>query len=165
MSYVTIYVALITAVAGIAGATISQAFTNMRVSKRAERDRLERREAEHRQACLDLFRVVGELRTQVAFNRTHYGTDMGDRLARVREYAAAAQLNAVRVELLAQGDLRSAAERLAASARSLGKATEVNTNLELGSVTDSPVFGELDEELDDRVETFRQLAVADRMQS
>jgi hypothetical protein len=159
---VNVYVAVIAAVAGVSGAAISQAFSIIRDDRQAERDRQERerdrqeRQATERQdACRELLRAAVELRTQVANNFDYHGTDMGERLAKVRDYAAAAQIPAVSVSMLAPRQFAEPADRLAAAASRLAEAAAANTNLMQGSMTTTPSFSELNE----CVETFRRIAV------
>jgi hypothetical protein len=52
MADVSIYVALISAAAGVGGATIAQLTTALRESREAKRDRQERQAEATRQACI-----------------------------------------------------------------------------------------------------------------
>jgi hypothetical protein len=155
MASVPIYVAAITAAAGVLGAAIPQLSILLRDVRQAERDRGERRAAERRQACLDLLRAVGELRTQVANNADYNGTEMGERLAKVRKFAADAQLHAVSVALLAPVTFAEPAERLAVAANRLAEAAASDTDLKFGSTVRRPNFSELDK----CVVAFRRIAV------
>ncbi len=154
---VPIYVAIITAAAGIIGAAIPQITSLMRDVRQSERDRLERHSAATRQACLDMLRAASELRTQIANNHEYEGAEMGDRLALVRKWAAETQLHAVSVGLQVPAVLADPAARIAEAACRLAAVTAQNTNLAQGVMPLDPDFGELDE----RVAAFRQIAIAD----
>ncbi len=154
MADVSIYVALITAGAAVVGAAIPQVAIVARDVRQSERDRRERRVESRRQACLDLLRAVGELRTQVANNAQYHGNEMGARLAEVRKCAAAAELNAVSVALLDPDKLAEPAEQLAAAASRLAAVAAESTNLSLGNMIHAPDFTELDE----TIVTFRRIA-------
>jgi hypothetical protein len=156
MSDVPIYVAVITAGAGIIGAAIPQVSILARDVRQAERDRRERRTDAWRQACLDLLRASGELRTQVANNAEYHGDEMGARLAEVRKCAASAQLHAVSVAFLGPATLKEPAERLAAAANGLAEAAAQNTDLSLGNMVRTPDFAQLDE----AIAAFRAIAAA-----
>lgn len=155
MPDVSIYVALIAAGAGIVGATIPQIAILVRDARQAERDRHDREAETKRQACLDLLRAVGELRTRVANAAEYHGTEMGARLAEIRESEAAVRVDAVSVALLAPGKLTEPAEELAEIASRLVAVTEQATNLDLGVRADTPNFAELDR----GVAAFRRAAV------
>jgi hypothetical protein len=146
MTSVSIYVAAITAAAGIAGATISQYITAFREGKQAQRDRQERHETATREACEKLLRAAGDLRTQVANNRSFRGdrTAMTARLEKVREHAAATRLHAVSVGLLVPGKLAEPADHLAAVAQGLAVAAGNDTDLDHGWVEADPDFTALD---------------------
>lgn len=156
MADIPIYVAVITAAAGIIGAAIPQISFIVRDVRQAERDRLERHAAATRHACLELLRAVGELRAQVADNHEYHGEKMGARLAKVRKRAAAAEMHAVSVGLLVPATLAGPAERLAAAASRLAAVAAENTDLALGVMARAPNFTDLDACL----ATFRQIAVA-----
>jgi hypothetical protein len=157
MADVSIYVALISAAAGVGGATIAQLTTALRDSREAKRDRQERQAEATREACIKLLRAVGDLRTQVANNHSYHGVEMGARLERVREFAAAAQLHAVRVSLLVPEHLAELADLLAAAASDLAEWTAQSTNLDEGSMIRTTDF----RELDDRIRAFRTRVVTD----
>ncbi len=156
MPDVSIYVAVITAGAGVAGAGIPHFAIVARDVRLAERDRRERRAAAKRQACLDLLRSAGELRMQVANAAQYHGDEMGTRLADVRKSAAAAQLHAVNVALLAPRKLGEPAQRLAAAASRLATAAADGTDMRVQEMIRLPDFTELDENFT----AFRQIAVA-----
>jgi len=147
MADVTIYTAAIAAVAGVGGATITQYIAVVREGKQAQRDRQERHETAMREACENLLRAAGDLRTQVANNRSFRGdrAAMTARLEKVREYAAATQLHAVSVGLLVPLKLAEPADRLAAAAQSLTATAASDTDLDQGWVRADPDFTTLDE--------------------
>ena len=97
----------------------------------------------------------GELRTLVADAAQYHGNDMGARLAEVRERAAAVQLHAVCVALLALGKLGGPAEGLAQAASRLAAAAERHTDLISGTMISCPDYTELDQ----HGSLFRQNAV------
>jgi hypothetical protein len=92
MPDVSIYVAIITAAAGVLGATIPQVAMYRRDTRQAEWDRRDRRAETKRQACLDLLRAAGQLRTRVADAAQYHGDEMRGKLAAVRKSAAAVEL-------------------------------------------------------------------------
>jgi hypothetical protein len=153
MPDVSIYVALIAAAAGVSGAAVP----NIRDSREAKRVRRERDAAARRQACLDLLRAAGELRTRVANAADYHGDQMGARLAEIRECDAATQLHAMSVALLASGKLTEPTARLASAATRLVTVTARNTDLKAGEMLIKPDFTELDE----KITAFRQVVVAD----
>jgi len=153
---VTIYTTAISAAAGISGAAISQYIGVIREGKQAKRDRAERHEAAKRDACEKLLRAAIDLRTQVANNRSFRGdrSAMTDRLEKVREHAAAAQVHAASVALLAPESVAEQADRLAGAAGELADWTAVNTNLDQGALNAEPDFTVLN----DRLAAFRTSA-------
>lgn len=157
MPEVSIYVALITAGAGATGAAIPQIATVVRDVRQADRDRHERRVETRRQACLDLLHAASDLRTQVANAAQYHGSDMGARLAEIRKCAAAVQLHAVSVALLAGESLDDPAERLAAAAMDLAAAAVHNADMSLNQMVSCPDLSEFD----GSVKAFRLRAVAD----
>ena len=157
MPDVSLYVAAITAAAGIGGAAIPAIAVLIRDVRQAERDRNERQAEARRQACLDLLRAAGELRTRVANASDYHGTEMGARLAAIRESEAAVQLHAVRVAVLTPGQLTKPAAQLAEAASRLIAATEHDTDVDHGVMPGTPDFTELDE----RITAFRLIVVAD----
>ena len=157
MADVSIYVAVISAAAGIVGATISQATAAIRDGRRAERDRKERLADARRQACVQLLRTVLDLRVRVANNADYHGGEMAARLAEIRECAATAEVEAVSVALMVAPELGKVAEQLASAAARLATVATENASLQLGASTQTADFSELD----DRVAAFKALAVAD----
>ena len=134
MTDVSLYVAAITAAAGIIGALIPQLALVLREVRQAERDRRERATAEARDACVDLMRAAGELRI-LAENISSYRGDANGMRARVEEVrgrADAAGLYAARVSLLVPGQLAEPAGKVAAAARGLASEVVQNTDLNRG---------------------------------
>jgi hypothetical protein len=157
MADVSIYVAVISAGAGIIGATLSQVTAAVQDGRRAERDRRDRlADARHR-ACVRLLRTVLNLRVRVANIQDYHGEDMAGRLAEIRECAATAEAEAVSVALMVAPELAGMADQLASAAARLATAAIENASLQLGASTRAPDFSELD----DRVAAFKALAVAD----
>lgn len=158
MADTSIYVALIAAGAGIIGAAVSQVSTLLRDTRKDKRDRQQRQADQARQACVDLLRASGELRTQIANNLTFQGNRevMGERLEEVRWRATEAQDHAANVSLLLPGRLAESADRLAGAVTSLTEAAVRNTNLDLGRMVGEPGF----QDLDVRMATFRAEAKA-----
>jgi hypothetical protein len=140
MADVSIYVAVISAAAGIVGATVPQASTAIREARRAERDRQDRLSEERRQAYVQLLRTVLDLRVLVANSHEHHGGEMAARLAEMRQFAADARVTAAGIELMVQAPpaLGDTAERLAQAADRLAEAVAENASL-------PPDFRELDE--------------------
>src|SRR5216683_549360 len=128
MPDVPLYVAAITAAAGVAGAAIPAIAVIIRDVRQAERDRRERRAEAKRQACLDLLRTAGELRTRVANTLQDPGDQIGARLAEIRESEGAVHLHAAGVALLAPGKLAGPAEDLAMAASRLAAAAARDTD-------------------------------------
>jgi hypothetical protein len=157
MADVPIYVAIITALAGLAGATIPQFTILRRDARNAERERQERKDEARRQACLDLLRVAGELRTQVANNFEYHGTEMAERLGKVRQAASEARLHAVEVSLRAPDRLAEPAEEVAAAAENLAVAAAENTDVNAGVMRNLPGFSALDVSIED----FRREVIAE----
>jgi hypothetical protein len=156
MLQVSIYVAVITAAAGVLGAAVPAIATLTRDVRQAERDRRERRADAKRQACIELLRAAGDLRTQVA-NAAHYhGDEIGTRLAQIRECAEAVGLHAVSVGMLASEKLTAAAEHLAAAAENLVAMAVTNTDMRVKAMTPEPDYTEFD----DSIAAFRRVAVA-----
>jgi hypothetical protein len=157
MPDVPLYVAAITAAAGVAGAAIPAIAVIIRDVRQAERDRRERRAEAKRQACLDLLRAAGELRTRVANAAEYHGAEMSGLLAGIRECEAAVRLNAVSVALLAPGKLADSAEKVADAASRLAMFVADNTDKHAGEMLVKPNFAKLDESVED----FSRTAVAE----
>jgi hypothetical protein len=140
MTDVPIYVAMITAGAGIIGAAIPQVATVFRDVRQAERDRRERSKGATRDACIELLRAAGELRI-LAANMSNYRGDasgMRARVDQVRSQAEATRLHAASVGLRAPDKLAGPAEEVAAAASDLADQVVRNTNLDQGVLLDSP---------------------------
>ena len=149
MAEVSIYVTLITAGAGIAGATISQVSTAFREGRQAKRDRHERYVTASQDACFELLRAAGALRTDVENLNSYRGNADGlrERLEVIRGHSAEAQLHAAGVGMKAPDRLTEPAERVAAAASSLMKAVLESTDLDNGVMVDFPGTGALNTEL------------------
>lgn len=157
MPEVSIYVAVITAAAAIVGAAITQIPGFVRDIRQAERDRRERQADTKRQACIDLLGAAGDLLTDVANAADYHGAEMAARLAEIRKLAAAVQIHAARIELLAPGALGGPAVQLAKMAEKFAAAAAENTNLELNQMVTAPSPTELGA----AIEFFRKQAVAE----
>jgi hypothetical protein len=144
---VPIYVAVITAAAGIIGAAIPQVSMDLRAARKDDRDRRDRQAAQLRQACADLLRAAADLRTQIANNHTYRGdrAAMVERLEKVRQYAADTQVSSVSVGMLMPRRLAQPARRVADAAGRLAEAAVRNTNLDLGGMDPEPNYDELDQ--------------------
>ena len=148
---VSVYVAVISAAAGIIGATTPQAITVFRDGRRADRDRRERIAGARQEACVQLLDTVLKLRVHVADYCDHPGNEKASRLAKIRQCAANAQVEALRIGLMvAAGGLGNAAERLAEAAGRLA-----DTAANLGASAQIADFGELDQ----CATTFRAFAM------
>jgi hypothetical protein len=159
MPDVSIYVAVITAVAGVGGASVPSVAILVRDARQAKRDRGERRAEAKRLACLDLLGAAGELRTRLANAAEYHGKEIDSQLAGIRESEAAVQLHAVNVALLAPEKLAEPAEQLAtAASRLTTTATAVeNIDPQQGQMRRRPDFTGLDE----NVAAFRRIVIAD----
>lgn len=157
MTDVSIYVAAITAGAGIVGGAIPLVLTVIRDARTAERDRRERRGEVKRQALLDILGAAGELQTSLETAARYHGSEMGAMLATARSLAATVQRHAVNVALLEPQLLAGPAQQLADAAGRLVAAVTANTDLRAGELLRPPDFTELNE----RAASFRQIAVAD----
>jgi len=147
MADLTVYVAVTTGVFTVIGATIPQVSAVIQNSRQAKRAEREQYKSAKRDACVALLRSAGELRTQVADNQDYHGAEVAERLALVRKYAAAVQVNAVNVALLVPRPLGGLATELAQAAARLAVSAE-NTKV-------PPDFTGLDK----RVEAFTAEAV------
>lgn len=119
MSDTTVYVAIVTGVFAVIGATIPQASAVIQTTRLAKREQRDRQAAIRREACVTLLRSVNDLRTQVADNHDYRGSEMAQRLALVRQYASAADISAFDVTLLVPDPLAGLARELAAAAARL----------------------------------------------
>jgi hypothetical protein len=157
MTEVPVYVAVITAGAGIIGAAIPQAAVVIRDVRQAERDRRERASAATRDACVELLRAAGELRTLVERIRSYRGDadGMRARVEEVRSQAEATRLHAASVSLHAPDRLAEPAEQVAAAASGLADEVVQNMDLNHGVLVGDPDVSKLIE----RIDAFRQDAV------
>jgi hypothetical protein len=146
MADVPVYVAVITAAAGIVGAVIPQAGIVLREVRQAERDRRERSVTAAQTACIDLLRAASSLGTQVE-NLRDYRGDAGGlrlRLEKVRKCLDETQLHAASVGMLAPDQLIERSSQLAAEAGALVKAVEANIDLDNDVVVGRIEVGPLD---------------------
>jgi hypothetical protein len=158
MADVSIYVALISATAGVAGGTVPSAIAAIRDGHRAERDRQEQLAEARRQACVELLRTVLELRVHIANKHDYHGGEMAAQVGAIRELAAAAEVAAVSIALMVPPGLAKAAERLAEVAGRVAAVASDPASLQLGaSPQEPPDFSELDE----CVVAFKAQAVTD----
>lgn len=158
MADVPIYVALITAGAGLLGALIPQVWIVFREIRQRDRDRRDRYVAQARGACLDLLRASGALSVHVKNMNTYRGDRNGlcSRLEEVRGYLADVQLHAASVGMSAPSPLTEPARQLAAAAEGLTKSVEEVTDLDNAEMLDRPDTGPLDKS----ISAFRDKAVA-----
>jgi hypothetical protein len=152
---VSLYVAVITAAAGVVGAAAAQIPGVVRDIRLAGQERRERNAGHRVQACLDLLSAAGDLRTQVRNASQYHGEKMGDLLAEIRKSAAAVQLHAARVELLMPKALAAPADQLAEAAEKFADAAVTATDMAHGQMTREPERTEFDQ----ATETFREQAV------
>jgi hypothetical protein len=151
MADTTVIVAIVTGTFAIIGATIPQVTTVLQSRRQAESAERQAKDvvrehhlAEKRDACTALRRAVGELRNQVASNYDYHGDEMTERLARVREFAEAAQIQAVYIAMLLPEPIAGLAMRLGAAASRLAVKTAEHTDINAGVVNFAPDFTELD---------------------
>jgi hypothetical protein len=163
MAEVSLYVAVVTAVTGIVAASVPTVATFVRDGRQVQRDerraaleRFDRRAGEMRQACLGVLSATGELRARLGNASQVHGPEMAARLAEIRSAAAAVQLHAVSVGLLAQGQLAGPAQGLADAAARLVIATEGSIDAAAQESRGLPDSVEFDE----REKAFRIAAVA-----
>jgi hypothetical protein len=155
---VPIYVAIITALAGIIGAAIPQIAIVIRDVRQAERDREERVAIATRDACVALLRAAGELRNLAEAWRSYRGDANAvlARVAEVRSLAEATRLHAVDVSMQVPGRLGPAADNVADAASDLVKNVVENTDLNHGVASGDPNVTVLVT----RIDAFRHAAVA-----
>jgi hypothetical protein len=139
----------------IVGTGIHRLCVIVRTARQVQRDQLELRMLTRNRACVELLRAARGLRVGVAAAAEYHGPELGARLGEIREFAAAVQLHAINLGLLAPHDLAAPADELAAAAARLAAATTENTVLTLGAVAGNPDFAELDE----YVQHFKRSAV------
>jgi hypothetical protein len=154
---VSVYVAVITAAAAVIGAAVSQVPILIRDVRQARQDRRERHSDARRQACLNLLGAAGELQAKVENAGQYHGEDMRDKLAEIRDCAAAVKQNAAAIELLAPRPFAALAASLAREAVVFAQQAVANTDLKLNQMVDLPNSGELEQ----AAEAFRERAVAE----
>ncbi len=133
----TVYVAVVTGVFAVLGATIPQAAAVIQSGRQARRLEREQFESGKRDACVSLLRSAGQLRTQIANNHAYQGNQLAPRLELVRQHAAATEICAVSVALLVPQPLGGLAMQLAKAASRLAVKAEENPK-------HPPDFSELD---------------------
>jgi hypothetical protein len=144
MSDVSIYVAVISACAGIAGAAVPQIASVVKDGRQAERDRKERRTDALRQDCAAILGAAGELRTLVANAARYQGDEMEDLLAKIRSSAEAVQLQTDKA-LLAPETLGGHAQQLAEAAARLAEEAVAHTDIRVKAMPSPPTFTEFDQ--------------------
>jgi len=156
MTDVPIYVAMITAGAGIIGAVVPLTATLIRDVRQAERDRRERYTTAGRAACVELLRAAGEVRILTETLGTYRGdaNGMRARVAEVQREAGATRLHAASVSLQAPGRLAAPAQEVADAATDLAAEVVRNTNLDHGVLVGDSDVGKLA----DRIAGFRNEA-------
>jgi hypothetical protein len=154
MQDVSIYVAVITAGAGLLGAGVAQIPGYARDKRQAAQARQDSRDDSLRQACIDLLGAAEELLADVANAVDYHGDEMASRLAGIRTTGASLQVHALAAQLLAEGDLAEAAKRLADAARAFAADAESKADLSLGSMRPTDPA-----ELIQAVASFRSAAV------
>jgi hypothetical protein len=155
---VPIYVALITAGAGLLGALVPQAWIVFKEIWQRERDQRDQYLAQARGACLDLLRASLALSAHVKNMNSYRGDRAGlcERLEEARGHLADIQLSAASVGMAAPALLTEPARQLAAAAASLTKSVEEVTDLDNAEMLDRPDTGPLDE----LISAFQAMAVA-----
>jgi len=155
---VPIFVAVITAGAGLVGALIPQAAVVIRDVRQAERDRRERAAVATREACVALLSTAGELRTLAESVRDYRGEAEGMR-ARVQEVwsrAEATRWHATNVGMLAPLALAGPAEKVAEAASSLAEVVARSIDPDEGVLIGDPPDAT---RLAERIAAFRSEAV------
>jgi hypothetical protein len=157
MADVPVYVAIITAGAGIIGAVIPQAAAVIRDVRQAERDRRERSATMTRDACVALLRAAGEVRTLTESIRSYRGDadGMRARVEEVRSRAEATRVHAVEVSMQVPAELAEPADQVACAASDLADDVVRNTDLNQGVLIGDPEVTKLAE----CITAFRYAAV------
>jgi hypothetical protein len=144
MADVPIYVAVISALAAILGASVTP-LTSAAISAREARvKRREDHASQVRAESVSLLRAAWDLRTMTQNNHEYHGAKMAKRLAKVRERAADAAVRSATIALLSPGPLASAAAELSGAAQRLAASAAATTNLDMGVSTDAPNLAGLD---------------------
>ena len=154
MQDVSIYVAIITAGAGLLGAGVAQIPGYARDRREANQARQDSRDDSLRQVCIDLLGAAEKLLADVANAVDYHGDEMTSRLAGIRTTGANLQERALAAQLLAEGGLAVAAERLASVAKAFAADAESTADLSPGSMR--PIDPA---ELTEAVASFRTAAV------
>ena len=156
MADVSIYVAIITALAGLTGAAVPVVASAIRDVRQSEQDRRERWATATRDACVDLLRAAGELRTLSESIAAYRGTANGmrARVDEVRDRAEATRLSAANVSLQV-AVLAEPAYQVASAADKLVQAVVEGTDMDRGVFVGELNVGKLVE----RVTAFREEAV------
>jgi hypothetical protein len=158
MTEIPVYVALITAGAGLLGALVPQAWIVFREIRQREHDRQDKYVSQARGACLDLLRASVALSVHVKNMNTYRGDRAGlcSRLEEARGHLAEIQLYSASVGMTAPALLTEPAWRIAAEAESLTKSVEEVTDLDNAEMLDKPDTRSLDE----LISAFRDKAVS-----
>jgi hypothetical protein len=157
MAGVSIWVAVVTAGAGIIGAAIPQVATLIRDVRQAERDRRERAASATRDACVALLRASGEVRTLTEGIRSYRGDadGMRARVEEVRSRAEATRVHAAEVSMLVPARLAEPADQVARAASELADDVVRNTDINQGVPIGDPDVSKLVE----CIAAFRYAAV------
>jgi len=157
MTDVPIYVAVITAGAGIIGSLVPQATILIRDVRQAERDRRERKTTAARAACVELLRAAGELRILAETIGSYRGNadGMRARVAEMQGKSEETRLHAASVSLQAPGKLDAPAQKVAVAASELADEVVENMDLNHGVLVGNPNIGRLA----DCIASFRDGAV------
>jgi hypothetical protein len=155
MSNVSLYVAIVTAAAGVAGGSIPSIANAIRDGRKAKRDQRDRQTETERQACLDLLAAASELRARVANAADGHGDELDARLAQIRDLEATIHVHAASIAFLTPEDLAQPAARVADAASRLVKSTEEKVDRNAKQMVERPGF----QELDDSVTDFQDSAV------
>jgi hypothetical protein len=157
MAGVSIWVAVVTAGAGIIGAAIPQVVSVVRDVRQAERDRRERSATMTRNACVALLRVAGEVRTLTESIRSYRGVadGMRERVEEVRGRAEATRVHAAEVSMQVPARLAEYADQVASAASDLADDVMRSTDLDQGVLIGTPDVSKLVE----CIAAFRHAAV------
>jgi hypothetical protein len=155
MSDVSLYVAVITAAAGVAGGSIPSITNVIRDGRQAKRDQQNHQTETERQACLDLLAAASELRARVANAADCHGDELDARLAQIRDLEATIHVHAASIAFLTPEDLAKPADRVAGAASRLVKSAEEKVVKPAKQMVERPDF----KELDDSVKDFQDSAV------
>ena len=155
MTDVSLYVAVITAAAGVAGGSIPSITNAIRDGHQAKRDQRNRQAEAERQVCLDLLAAASELRARVANAAACHGDELDARLAQIRDLEATIHVHAARIAFLTPENLAQPADRVADAASRLVKSAEAKVAKTAKEMVERPDF----KELDDSVKDFQDSAV------